>query len=43
METGVEEGDTWEEGGALDAVLIQLVGVAVGGADENDAVGEEAF
>ena len=41
FESGLEELDAGDEGLALDAVLIKVVGVAVGCGDENDAVGHE--
>lgn len=43
VEGGLEEVDAGNEGFALDAVLVEVVGVAVGGGDEEDAVGHEGF
>ena len=42
-ETGFEHVDAGDEGGALDAVFVEVVGVSVGCCDEDDAVGHEGF
>lgn len=39
LEARFEQVDAGDEGGALDAVFVQVVGVPVGGRDEDDAVG----
>ena len=42
-ETGFEQIDAGDEGGALDAVFVEVVGVSVGGCDEDDAMGHQGF
>lgn len=43
LEAGFQQVDAGDEGGALDAVFVEVVGVAVGGCHEDDAVGHEGF
>lgn len=43
IQGGFEEVDAGDEGLALDAVFVQVVWVAVGGCDEDDAVRHEGF
>lgn len=42
-QAGFEEVDAGQEGLALDAVLVEVVGRTVGGGDEDDAVAHEGF